>query len=131
LPAFSLKCTPFQVRLFNVLRLEEEHLNLEGDHVHIDGSLPRSTASASRATDGATYASANQVRADEARRAGSAVEAAHSTALSALKNERFGLMLAKISEPAAAGALMTMQRESDSASADFNSVVASYAENGE
>ncbi|MFC3207657.1 hypothetical protein [Aquamicrobium soli] len=130
MPAFSLKCTPFQVRLFNVLRLEEEHLNLEGDHVHIDGSLPRSTASASRATGGATYASANQVRADEARRAGSAVEAAHSTALSALKNERFGQMLAKISEPAA-GALMTMRRESDSTSADFNSVVASYAENGE
>ena len=99
--------------------------------MHIDGSLPRSTARASLATDGATYASANHVRADEARHAGSAVEAAHSTALSALKNERFGLMLAKISEPTAGGVLMTMQRESDTASADFNSVVSSYAENGE
>ncbi len=98
--------------------------------MHIDGSLPRSIDRVSSPAHGATYASANHVRADETRRAGSDVDAAHSTALSALKNERFGLMLAKISEPGAGGALMTMKRESDAAGADFNSVASSYAENG-
>jgi hypothetical protein len=99
--------------------------------VHIDGSLPRSIDRASFTADGATYASANHVRADEVRHTGGDVDAAHSTALSALKNDRFRLMLAKISEPAAGGALMTMKREGDIAGADFNSVVSSYTENGE
>jgi len=131
LSAGSLKCTPFQVRLFNIHPLGIERLNFEGAHVHIHGSLSGSVDRISSSAHGATYASANHVRADEAWHGAADVEAAHSTALSALRNERFGLMLAKISEPAAGGALMTMKRESGTADADFNSVASSYAENGE
>jgi hypothetical protein len=80
---------------------------------------------------GATYASANNVRADEARHGASDIEAVRNTALSALKNDRFGTMLAQITEPGASGALMTMKRDAGSAGADFNSVLSSYAENGE
>jgi hypothetical protein len=83
------------------------------------------------AIGGSTYASANHVRADEVRHGGGDVETARDTALSALRNDRFGTMLEKISEPAASGTLMTMKREAGSAGADFNSVLSSYAENGE
>ena len=62
---------------------------------------------------------------------GGDVEAAREAALSALRNDRFGMMLAKISEPAASGALMTMTREAGSAATDFGSALSSYAENSE
>ena len=78
---------------------------------------------------GSTYEASNNVQPGEARRAEAEVAAARATALSALRNERFGSMLATLSEPAASGTLMTMTREADSAGADYNSVVSSYAEN--
>ncbi len=103
--------------------------------MHIYGSLPRSIDRISSLAGGATYASANHVRADEARRSGvdsaADVDSARRTALSALRNDRFGTMLATISEPAASGALMTMKRDAGSAGTDFSSVLSSYAENGE
>lgn len=78
-----------------------------------------------------TYASANQVTANETRDSRSDVAAARDTALSALRNDRFGTMLQQITGPAASGALMTMTRDAASADADFNAVASSYAENGE
>lgn len=99
--------------------------------MHIYGSLPRSIDRVPSVAGGSTYASANHVTTDETRHAGGDVEAARDAALSALKNDRFGVMLSKISEPAASGALMTMKREAGSAGADFNSVLSSYAENSE
>lgn len=99
--------------------------------MNIHGSLPRLADRLSSATGGSTYASANHVTADEVRRGASDVDAARDTALSALRNDRFGTMLEQISEPAVSGALMTMKRDDGSAGTDFNSVLSSYAENGE
>ena len=79
----------------------------------------------------ATYALANNVRADEVRSIGSSFEAIRDTALSALRNDRFGLMLAKITEPGPSGALITLNRDPDTASTDFGSAASRYAENSE
>ncbi|HEY4192668.1 MAG TPA: hypothetical protein VGM46_08465 [Mesorhizobium sp.] len=76
-----------------------------------------------------TYASANNVRADETKREHGDVDAARSTALSALKNDRFGTMLKQLSDPGTSGALMTMKPDADGPGADYNSVLSSYAEN--
>jgi hypothetical protein len=99
--------------------------------MNIYGSLPRLPDKLPSATGGSTYASANHVTADEVRRGGGDVDAARNTALSALKNDRFGMMLKQISEPAVSGTLMTMKRDAGSAGADFTSVLSSYAENSE
>ncbi len=99
--------------------------------MHIYGSSPRPIDRLPSATGGTTYASANHVTDAEMRRAGADVEAARSTALSALKNDRFGMMLSRISDPATSGALMTMRPAEGSASAGLDSVLSSYAENDE
>jgi hypothetical protein len=99
--------------------------------MNIHGSLPRLADRLPSATGGSTYASANHVTTDEIRRDAGDVDAARNTALSALRNDRFGTMLRQISEPAVSGALMTMKRDTDGASAGFNSVLSSYAENFE
>lgn len=57
---------------------------------------------------------------------GSAVQAARQTALSALTNERFGLMLERISDPRSSEALMLMSRSAGQAS--DASMFSSYAE---
>ena len=99
--------------------------------MNVHGSLPRLVDRLPSATGGSTHASANHVTADEVRRGTGDVDAARNTALSALRNDRFGTMLRQISEPAVSGALMTMKRDADSAGADFNSVLSSYTENFE
>jgi hypothetical protein len=99
--------------------------------MYIDNSAPRPVDRPPNDYRGTTYALANNVRADEVRSAGSDVEAVRDTALSALRNDRFGLMLAKITEPGSSGALMTMRRDADTAGTDFRSAASSYAENSE
>lgn len=99
--------------------------------MQIYGSLPSSMDRPAAAGSGATYASANHVTSDETKHAGGDVQAARDAALSALRNDRFGMMLSKISEPAASGALVTMARDDGNAAADFKTVLSSYAENGE
>lgn len=100
--------------------------------VNIYGSSPRPIDRMPSAIGRSSYGSANEVRPGDA--GGSDVEAARNAALSALRNDRFGTMLTKITEPAASGALMTMKRDAGdtgSAGAAFNSVLSSYLENGE
>ena len=58
------------------------------------------------------------------------VDAARNTALSALNNDRFRVMLEQISDPRASGALVTMGADSrDNASTDFNTALSRSAEN--
>lgn len=102
--------------------------------MNIYGSSPRPIDRMPSAIGRSSYGSASEVRPSEAGRGDSDVEAARNAALSALRNDRFGTMLAKITEPAASGALMTMKRDggdTGSAGAAFNSVLSSYLENGE
>lgn len=59
------------------------------------------------------------------------VDAARNTALSALNNDRFRVMLEQITDPGASGALMTMGADSqDGGGVDFNTALSRYAENG-
>jgi hypothetical protein len=58
------------------------------------------------------------------------VDAARNTALSALNNDRFRVMLEQITDPRASGALMTIGADSqDGAGVDFNTAQSRYAEN--
>ncbi|KUM26213.1 hypothetical protein AU467_22865 [Mesorhizobium loti] len=60
------------------------------------------------------------------------VDAARNTALSALNNDRFRVMLEQISDPRASGALMTMGADSnDGAATDLKTALSRYAENSE
>lgn len=54
------------------------------------------------------------------------VDAARNTALSALNNDRFRVMLEQITDPGASGALATMNSENV---VDFNTALSRYAEN--
>ncbi|MEW6634131.1 MAG: hypothetical protein AB1440_24925 [Pseudomonadota bacterium] len=56
------------------------------------------------------------------------VDAARNTALSALNNDRFRVMLEQISDPRASGALLTMGTQNNS-STDVNTALSRYAEN--
>ena len=64
----------------------------------------------------------------ESARIRSDVDAARNTALSALNNDRFRVMLEQISDPGASGALMTMGADSQKV-VDFNTALSRYAEN--
>ncbi|MER8446283.1 hypothetical protein NKH52_24105 [Mesorhizobium sp. M1066] len=64
----------------------------------------------------------------EARRISDDVAQARHTALSALTNDRFRIMLEQITDPSASGALMTMRGDNV---VDFNSAQSSYADNSE
>ncbi|MEI9401317.1 hypothetical protein [Mesorhizobium argentiipisi] len=65
----------------------------------------------------------------ESTRIRSDVDAARNTALSALNNDRFRVMLEQISDPGASGALATMNSD-DQNVVDFNTALSRYAENG-
>jgi hypothetical protein len=85
---------------------------------------------------GSTYDSANKVGTHHAdaglasRGASQSPDAARDAAVSALRNERFGSMLEKISDPRASDAMMRMQRNDGAGSgADHGSVFAAYGEN--
>ena len=72
---------------------------------------------------------ASQAPSPEVRRISDDVAAARNTAMSALNNDRFRVMLEQISDPQSSGVLMTMR--SDAAGTDFKSAQSSYAENSE
>ncbi len=57
------------------------------------------------------------------------VDSARQAALSALRNERFGAALERLSDPRSSDALAFMAR-GEGASADSASVLSAYAENG-
>ena len=60
------------------------------------------------------------------------VDAARNTALSALNNDRFRVMLEQISDPHASGALMAMGADgNNSAATDLDTALSRYAENSE
>ncbi|MER9139080.1 hypothetical protein [Mesorhizobium sp. M0047] len=64
----------------------------------------------------------------ESRRIGDDVAQARHTAMSALNNDRFRIMLEQITDPTSSGALMTMRSDS---LVDFKSAQSSYADNSE
>jgi len=57
------------------------------------------------------------------------VDAARNTALSALNNDRFRVMLEQITDPGASGALMTMGADGQNGAVDLNTALSHYAEN--
>ncbi|UVK36462.1 hypothetical protein LHFGNBLO_003379 [Mesorhizobium sp. AR10] len=59
------------------------------------------------------------------------VDAARQTAVSALNNDRFRVMLEQITDPGASGALMTMGSDGSNAATDFKTALSRYAENSE
>ncbi|RWH71096.1 MAG: hypothetical protein EOR72_25020 [Mesorhizobium sp.] len=66
----------------------------------------------------------------EAARIRNDVDAARNTALSALNNDRFRVMLEQITDPGASGALMTMGGDSQNGvGVDFDTALSRYAEN--
>ncbi|WP_457154951.1 hypothetical protein [Mesorhizobium sp. P5_C1] len=68
----------------------------------------------------------------ESRRISDDVAQARNTAISALNNDRFRVMLEQISDPTASGALMTMRGDTAAgAGTDFKSAQSSYADNSE
>jgi hypothetical protein len=67
----------------------------------------------------------------ESRRIKDDVDAARHTAISALNNDRFRIMLEQITDPRSSGALMTMQSDGGSSATDFKTAQSSYADNSE
>ncbi|WP_421912588.1 hypothetical protein [Mesorhizobium sp.] len=63
----------------------------------------------------------------ESRRISDDVAQARHTAMSALTNDRFRIMLEQISDPVSSGAIMTMRGDNV---VDFRSAQSSYADNG-
>ena len=66
----------------------------------------------------------------ESRRIMNDVAAARTTAMSALNNDRFRVMLEQITDPGASGALMTLGSDANSTT-DFKTALSRYAENSE
>ena len=99
--------------------------------MQISGSIPRAIDRSQWGT-GSTYDSANKVGSHPAdaalaSRGGGEPDSTRDTAVSALRNERFGSMLEKISDPRASDALMRM-RGDDGVAVDQGSVFAAYGE---
>ena len=67
----------------------------------------------------------------ESRRMMDDVNAARQTAMSALNNDRFRVMLEQITDPGTSGALVTMGGGANSAATDINTALSRYAENSE
>jgi hypothetical protein len=97
---------------------------LRGPELHITAAgNATSTAGPVRGVSAPSAESA-QIRND--------VDAARNTALSALHNDRFRVMLEQISDPRASGALMTLGSDSNGGAAtDLNTALSRYAENSE
>ena len=76
----------------------------------------------------AVGSAASSTPSTEARRISDDVAQARHTAMSALNNDRFRVMLEQISDPGASGALMTMRGDNV---VDFKSAQSSYADNSE
>jgi hypothetical protein len=93
----------------------------------------RIIANSTQATGGtqALGSTASPTPSAESRRIKSDVDAARDTAMSALNNDRFRVMLEQISDPGASGALMTMGGDASSTATDFKTALSRYAENSE
>lgn len=74
---------------------------------------------------------ASQAPSAESRRIMNDVAAARTTAMSALNNDRFRVMLEQITDPSASDALMTLGSDAGSTSTDFKTALSRYAENSE
>ena len=102
--------------------------------MHIYGSTPR-LIDRSQWEPGATYESANKVGTHPADAMFSAhdgtqaPDAPRSLAQSALRNERFGSMLEKISDPRSSDALMRLGRGDEAGGVDHAAAFAAYGEN--
>ncbi|MBZ9846509.1 hypothetical protein LB565_00655 [Mesorhizobium sp. CA14] len=89
-------------------------------HITTIGNADATAASAPARGSSTTSAESTRIRSD--------VDAARNTALSALNNDRFRVMLEQISDPGASGALATMNSD-DQNGVDFNTALSRYAEN--
>ena len=89
-------------------------------HITTIGNASATAASAPVRGPSAPSAESARIRND--------VDAARNTALSALNNDRFRVMLEQISDPGASGALATMKSDSHNV-VDFNTALSRYAEN--
>ena len=94
--------------------------NFGGPAVHITTIGNANATAANAPVRGSSAASA------ESARIRNDVDAARNTALSALNNDRFRVMLEQITDPGASGALATMNSENV---VDFNTALSRYAEN--
>ena len=74
---------------------------------------------------------ASQTPSAESRRIMNDVAAARTTAMSALNNDRFRVMLEQIGNPQSSGDLVTMGKNADSTVVDFKTALSRYAENSE
>ena len=91
-------------------------------HITTIGNANSTAASAPVREPSAPSAESARIRND--------VDAARNTALSALNNDRFRVMLEQITDPGASGALMTMGADGQNGAAvDFNTALSRYAEN--
>ncbi|SFO91686.1 hypothetical protein SAMN03159463_03248 [Mesorhizobium sp. NFR06] len=91
-------------------------------HITTIGNANSTAANAPVREASAPLAESTRIRND--------VDAARTTALSALNNDRFRAMLEQITDPQASGALMTMGAESqDGVVVDFTTALSRYAEN--
>jgi hypothetical protein len=68
---------------------------------------------------------------DRTQRLGDDVAAARDTAISALHNDRFRVMLEQIARPEISGVLITMRSEAAGSGTDSQSAQSSYAENSD
>ncbi|MGX5802039.1 hypothetical protein ACWGS9_12425 [Bradyrhizobium sp. Arg314] len=91
-------------------------------HITTIGNASSTAANAPVRGPSAASAESTRIRND--------VDAARNTALSALNNDRFRVMLEQITDPRASGALMTMGADSqDGGVVDFNTALSRYTEN--
>jgi hypothetical protein len=106
---------------------------IEGPNLHIDSAMPR--LGERMPAGGSTYESANRVGSHPAdaafstRHPPSEVDGARHAALSALRNDRFGTMLEKISDPQSSGTLALAGRATSGV--NFQTAASSYAENSD
>ena len=92
-------------------------------HITTTGNANSTAASTPVRRETVPSAESTRIRSD--------VDAARNTALSALNNDRFRVMLEQISDPRASGTLMTMGSNRTSAGTDLNTAVSRYAENSD
>ena len=83
------------------------------------------------ATPPARNAQGSESLSPESRRIMENVDAARNTAMSALNNDRFRVMLEQIGNPQSSGDLVTMGGNADSTVLDFKTALSRYAENSE
>ena len=90
--------------------------------MHITGNVASTAGNLQARAPPAPSAESARIRND--------VDAARNTALSALNNDRFRVMLEQISDPRASSTLMTMSADSNNnAGTDFNTALSRYDEN--